>query len=60
MWVAAFIGMTTSFAKCSLAQLYKERDVNGQFVTAGVVYGARAEDEFDRRSIRVFCSSPMA
>lgn len=31
MWVAAFIGMATSFAECSLAQLYKERDVNGQF-----------------------------
>ena len=26
MWVAAFIGMATSFAECSLAQLYKERD----------------------------------
>lgn len=24
MWVAAFIGMATSFAECSLAQLYKE------------------------------------
>lgn len=31
MWVAAFIGMATSFAECSLAQLYKERDANGQF-----------------------------
>lgn len=26
MWVSAIIGMATSFAECSLAQLYKERD----------------------------------
>lgn len=31
MWVAALIGMATSFAECSLAQLYKERDRHGQF-----------------------------
>lgn len=31
MWVTAIIGMATSFAECSLAQLYKERDRNGQF-----------------------------
>ncbi|UAK20619.1 sodium:alanine symporter family protein [Kluyvera sp. CRP] len=31
MWVAAIIGMASSFAECSLAQLYKERDANGQF-----------------------------
>lgn len=31
MWVAAIIGMASSFAECSLAQLYKERDVEGQF-----------------------------
>ena len=31
MWVTAIIGMATSFAECSLAQLYKERDKNGQF-----------------------------
>jgi len=31
MWVTAMIGMATSFAECSLAQLYKERDKNGQF-----------------------------
>ncbi|POT56241.1 sodium:alanine symporter family protein [Citrobacter amalonaticus] len=31
MWVAALIGMATSFAECSLAQLYKERDASGQF-----------------------------
>lgn len=31
MWVIAIIGMATSFAECSLAQLYKERDKNGQF-----------------------------
>lgn len=31
MWVSAIIGMASSFAECSLAQLYKERDPNGQF-----------------------------
>lgn len=31
MWVSAIIGMATSFAECSLAQLYKERDPTGQF-----------------------------
>lgn len=31
MWVAAIIGMATSFAESSLAQLYKERDRHGQF-----------------------------
>lgn len=28
MWIVALIGMATSFFECSLAQLYKERDVN--------------------------------
>ncbi|MRS15289.1 amino acid carrier protein [Enterobacteriaceae bacterium RIT691] len=31
MWVTAIIGMASSFAECSLAQLYKERDDKGQF-----------------------------
>ena len=31
MWVTALIGMATSFAECSLAQLYKTRDRHGQF-----------------------------
>lgn len=31
MWVAALVGMATSFAECSLAQLYKSRDENGRF-----------------------------
>ncbi len=31
MWVTAIIGMATSFAECSLAQLYKEKDHHGQF-----------------------------
>lgn len=31
MWVSAIIGMASSFAECSLAQLYKERDPQGQF-----------------------------
>lgn len=31
MWVVAFIGMATSFAECSLAQLYKSRDSEGNY-----------------------------
>jgi AGCS family alanine or glycine:cation symporter len=31
MWVSALLGMASSFAECSLAQLYKERDAHGQF-----------------------------
>lgn len=31
MWVVALIGMATSFAECSLAQLYKSRDSEGNY-----------------------------
>lgn len=31
MWISALIGMATSFAECSQAQLYKERDADGRF-----------------------------
>ncbi|WP_308585052.1 alanine/glycine:cation symporter family protein [uncultured Pseudomonas sp.] len=31
MWVTALVGMSTSFFECSLGQLYKRCDVNGQF-----------------------------
>lgn len=31
MWFAAFIGMATTFAECTLAQLYKTRDRQGLF-----------------------------
>ncbi len=31
MWVVALIGMMTSIVECSLAQLYKRRDVDGTF-----------------------------
>ncbi|WP_434636635.1 alanine/glycine:cation symporter family protein [Klebsiella sp. I138] len=31
MWISALLGMASSFAECSLAQLYKERDAHGQF-----------------------------
>ncbi|EJM2216931.1 TPA: sodium:alanine symporter family protein [Escherichia fergusonii] len=41
MWVVAFLGMATSFAECSLAQLYKERDRNGQFRGGPAWYMAR-------------------
>ncbi|MGC6746371.1 alanine:cation symporter family protein [Escherichia coli] len=61
MWVAAFIGMATSFAECSLAQLYKERDANGQFRGGPAWYMARglgcAGWAFCSPS---FCSSPTA
>ncbi|OAT49601.1 putative alanine/glycine transport protein [Kluyvera georgiana ATCC 51603] len=41
MWVAAIIGMASSFAECSLAQLYKERDANGQFRSGPAWYMTR-------------------
>lgn len=31
MWVAAILGMSTSFIECTLAQLYKTKDVNGHY-----------------------------
>lgn len=31
MWMTALLGMATSFAESSLAQLYKEKDKRGQF-----------------------------
>lgn len=41
MWMSALIGMATSFAECSLAQLYKERDSKGQFRGGPAWYMAR-------------------
>ncbi|EPJ9674201.1 TPA: sodium:alanine symporter family protein [Citrobacter freundii] len=41
MWVAAIIGMASSFAECALAQLYKERDRHGQFRGGPAWYMAR-------------------
>lgn len=41
LWVAAIIGMATSFAECALAQLYKERDRHGQFRGGPAWYMAR-------------------
>lgn len=41
MWVTAVIGMATSFAECSLAQLFKERDQHGQFRGGPSWYMAR-------------------
>ncbi|MGK9006266.1 alanine/glycine:cation symporter family protein [Citrobacter europaeus] len=41
MWVSAVIGMATSFAECSLAQLYKERDSKGLFRGGPAWYMAR-------------------
>ena len=41
MWITAIIGMATSFAECSLAQLYKEPDKQGQFRGGPAWYMAR-------------------
>ena len=41
MWATAIIGMATSFAECSLAQLYKEKDKNDQFRGGPAWYMAR-------------------
>ena len=37
MWVMAFLGASTSYVECTLAQIYKEKDDNGQFRGGGVV-----------------------
>lgn len=41
MWVTALLGMATSFAESSLAQLYKEKDKHGQFRGGPAWYMAR-------------------
>lgn len=41
MWVSALVGMATSFAECSLSQLYKERDGSGRFRGGPAWYIAR-------------------
>lgn len=41
MWISALIGMVISFAECSLAQLYKERDTENQFRGGPAWYMAR-------------------
>ncbi|MFP2354408.1 alanine/glycine:cation symporter family protein [Enterobacter ludwigii] len=41
MWVTVLIGMATSFAESALAQLYKEKDKNGQFRGGPAWYMAR-------------------
>lgn len=41
MWISAIIGMTISFAECSLAQLYKERDAENQLRGGPAWYMAR-------------------
>jgi AGCS family alanine or glycine:cation symporter len=41
LWVAAIVGMVTSFTECSLAQLYKQRDNSGAFVGGPAYYIAK-------------------
>lgn len=41
MWMTALLGMATSFAESSLAQLYKEKDKRGQFRGGPAWYMAR-------------------
>jgi len=41
MWMSALLSMATSFAECSLAQLYKERDEHQQFRGGPAWYIAR-------------------
>ena len=31
MWVMAFLGAATSFIECTLGQIYKEKDVTGEY-----------------------------
>lgn len=41
MWMSAFVGMASSFAESSLAQLYKEKDETGHFRGGPAWYMAR-------------------
>ncbi|WP_437891076.1 alanine/glycine:cation symporter family protein [Phytobacter sp. V91] len=41
MWVSAIVSMVISFAECTLAQLYKERDASQQFRGGPAWYMAR-------------------
>ena len=52
MWVAAFIGMATSFAECSLAQLIKNVMPMGSFVADRHGIWRAAGDALDGRSVR--------
>ncbi len=52
MWVAAFIGMATSFAECSLARFIKNVMPMGSFVADRHGIWARAGDALDGRSVR--------
>lgn len=38
MWVAALIGGATSFAECTLAQIYKTKDPNGKEYRGGTTF----------------------
>ena len=38
MWIAALIGGATSFAECTLAQIYKTKDPNGREYRGGTTF----------------------
>ncbi|MGU0161513.1 hypothetical protein ACVXHB_23085 [Escherichia coli] len=52
MWVAAFIGMATSFADVPSHSFIKNVTPMGSSWRTGMVYGARAGDALDGRSVR--------
>lgn len=53
MWISAFFGMSTIFAEAVLAQIYKERDVDGQIVGGPAYYIHKG---FGSRGLAVFFS----
>ncbi|WP_024821143.1 alanine/glycine:cation symporter family protein [Aminobacterium mobile] len=53
MWISAFFGMSTIFAEAVLAQIYKERDVDGQVVGGPAYYIHKG---FGSRGLAVFFS----
>jgi AGCS family alanine or glycine:cation symporter len=55
----ALLGMATSFAECSLAQLYKEKDKNGQFRGGPAWYMARGWDALDGRAVFAFFTARL-
>ncbi len=54
MWVAAFIGMATSLPNVPLHNFIKNVTLMGSFGRTGMVYGARAGDALDGRSVALF------
>ena len=54
MWMTAMLGMATSFAESTLAQLYKSRDKDGNYRWSCLLHGERLGYALDGRSFSIF------